>query len=176
MKLPLEADHRGAQVTGVPEQLVFPVASNAYRLWSSEPMYAMPLTTAGDESTLLPAMALNRWTRVGALATDMAVSPGLVPPSACPNLNSDHQSLGADSATARDALVAEWLFPLPPELSGPRAPTTLMTPSTSAESTATWPNHLKATRPLPWRLLMWESARSSCFRSPSTTRRGQDRR
>ena len=106
----------------------------------------MPLTIAGDESTLLPAAALNRWTRVGALATEMALSPGLSPPWAGPNLNSDHQSLGADSATERAALVTGYAVltsPRPPEL---RAQVTLMTPSTRTASHASRPNHLDAFR------------------------------
>ncbi len=81
----------------------------------------MPLTIAGDESTLLPAAALNRCTRVDTLDTEMALSPGLSPPWAGPNLNSGHQSLGADSATEAAAIGTETLVSLSPRPPGMRA-------------------------------------------------------
>jgi len=47
------AVHRGVHVFGVPEQLVTPAASNAYRVWpdmAAVSMNTLPSATAGDPS------------------------------------------------------------------------------------------------------------------------------
>ena len=49
--LPVVAVQSGAHVLGLPEQPVAPAASNAYTLWSADPTYTTPFTTAGDEPT-----------------------------------------------------------------------------------------------------------------------------
>src|ERR1700694_383380 len=51
---PVRAVHNGTHVlVAPPEQPVFPAASNAYSLSSAEPMYTTPLTTAGDDRSML---------------------------------------------------------------------------------------------------------------------------
>jgi len=59
IELLLGAVQSGVHVLGVPEQLVFPAASKAYSLSSSEPTYTTPLATAGEEETSPPVAAVQ---------------------------------------------------------------------------------------------------------------------
>ena len=64
MRAPVVAVQSGEQTFGLPLQPVFPAASNAYSLPSSDPTYTTPPATVGDEYMWSPVLALQRGTQV----------------------------------------------------------------------------------------------------------------
>src|SRR2546430_1326343 len=63
---PVAAVHNGAHVLGLPEQLVLPVASDAYNLWPLDVTKRGPLAIAGDDEITSPVAAVHKMAPVAA--------------------------------------------------------------------------------------------------------------